>query len=220
MQVLSKSLINPKGVAKHHCKAPTMSLLVDLDNIMFHKGEARVDVLKLRLKSIHTHVLMHGQDLHWFCNVDTDLALKKNRIVLQGTKHVYSSEVDRADHAIVQHAAIVVSHHDVASMATTVTIVTADLSLMRLAMYIVSKMETSKLKFMRTRLRFASFNDGVILVTRASSLKLITFTSTSDLTKFVVTLNLYGSRYPSTPSASKARVTPILTSARSRISLT
>lgn len=201
-----------------------MSLLVDLDNIMFHKGEARLDVLKLRLKAIHTHVLMHGQELHWFCNVDTDLALKKARIVLNGTRHVLSSEIDRADHALVHHVASASSsasaYEEQNFSPPSTMILTADLSLMRLAMYIISEMEATKQKFMRTRLRFASFNDGVTLVSRASSLRLINFTSTSDLTKFVMTLNLYGSRYPVTPNAAKARFTPMILASKSRMSLT
>lgn len=195
-----------------------MSLLVDLDNIMFHRGELRVDVLKLRLKAIHTHVLMHGQALHWFCNVDTDAALKKAKIVLKGTRHVCSSEIDRADHDLVQHAASTVKEAGDAS--TTLVVVTADVSLMRLAMYIVSEMDVSKITSMRTRLRFSSFNEGVILTTRASSLKLLTFMSTSELTKFVMTLNLYMSRYPVRFNASNARSMATLAATKLRTSVT
>lgn len=194
-----------------------MSLLVDLDNIMFHKGEVRVDVLKLRLKAIHTHVLMHGQILHWFCNVDTDAALKKAKIVLKGTRHVCTSEIDRADHALIQHATKAVTGD--AGISSALTIVTADISLMRLAMYIVSEIDATQSRVQRTRLRFSSFNEGVTLVTRASSVKLLTFLSTSELSKFVFTLNLYGARYP-VMNTSNARAMAALAAAKSRVTVT
>lgn len=235
-----------------------LHLLVDLDNIMFLRGEARVDILKLRLKTIvseHERALADAtaeavlpgangrvltkvkanvkaknkkylQDdlscatIHWFCNVDTDAALKKARIVLRGEQHVYASETDCADHALVQH---------LAKMGSVVTIVTNDVSLMRLAMYTTqrsaadagtaaatagAKRSISK----RLRIQFLSFGEGVTLKPVAP--QLLVFDSTHDLRKFVTTVILYDSRYPLILNASRARVTPTATASRSLRSLT
>lgn len=180
------------------------SLFVDLDNILFYRGEARLDVLKLRLKAIHSLAARDSLSVHWFCNVDTDMALKKARIVLKGTRHVSTSDVDMADHALVNFAAT--SRKDC-------MIISADMSLMRLAMFVVSGLVTNSTKetiHSRIRLRFSSFKDGVVLVSRAASFKLFEFAATSDLERFVTTLNLYRSRYTIIPIASKASMIPVI----------
>lgn len=210
-------------------------LLVDLDNIMFHKGEARVDILKLRLKAIHAEAEEH--ELHWFCNMDTDAALKKGRIVLRGSKHVKPSEVDCADHALVHHASkhaqsghahAVHAVHAHAGRAhaghgqarPNIVIVTADMSLIRLAMYITTQRHVIRPK---PRLGIASFGEGVILNVRAASPAFLAFVSTSDLHRFLTTLSLYDTRYPQTdstsvtPNACSARMIPSSTSSRLRL---
>lgn len=177
-------------------------MLVDLDNIMFLDGVSRVDILKLRLGSIHEHAEAHSDDLHWFCNRDTQLALTKARIVLSRL-HVCSSESDKADHALVHHleaSSVVSGGHDR-------TIVTADATLKRLALFVAP-----------SRLRFASFGPSTNL--RVRSFSLLPFRTVTDLEKFVATHALYRTRYPVTPIASSARVTPATAASGSRRSWT
>lgn len=175
-------------------------LLVDLDNIMFVDGVFRVDVLKLRLRSISDLT----EEVHWFCNEDTRESLRKGRIAIVGELHVCSSDTDSADHALVHHLQL----HQM-QMHERITIVTADDTLKRLALYVVPDLP----------LHFTSFGRGATLRTRA--FRLMPFNNRMQLDKFIRTLNLFHARYPPPmPSPSSARPTPVTTASVSRRSPT
>lgn len=192
----------------YRARSRSIMLLVDLDNILFLKGEFRLDVFKLRLKTVHGRA---GSQIHWFCNIDTDYALRKSKIVLKGTQHVHTSEKDRADHALIQYLSTLTS--------TVVDIITADMSLIRLAMFITSSKDRSPKTEVNT-LHFLTFGSGATLKPHTSLPKLLVFDSVPELQTFSTTLSLYHKRYPLIPRPSSARVTPKATAFKSRKSFT
>lgn len=174
--------------------------LVDLDNISFFKGASRVDVLKLRLRTIHS-MASPTHSIHWFFNEDTEAMLKRERIVLKGTRHVSVSRKDAADFEIINHAFNNTPYMKGSSTFLT-TIITADRSIVRLAFYIYCK---AGQRMRSLRLQFASFRKGISLEIETPLQSLFNFRSAHDLGKFAAFLSSYHTIYPEIPSPVRAR---------------
>lgn len=183
----------------------SQTTLVDLDNISFFKGATRVDVLKLRLKTIHA-LASSTSSIHWFYNRDTEAMLKREKIVLRGIRHVTLSEKDAVDFEIINHVCAIRNKYP-SKLLTT--IITADRSLVRLAFYVRAKGGPS---MQSIRLSFASFQKGVKLETEVPSPSLFNFKSAHDLGKFASQLCTYEASYPEIPRPVKARTTSFATS--------